>query len=218
MIDLRLMDWRDLLPKIKSKSIDCVLTDCPYGMNWQGKQGHDKIVGDDNLDWLPDWAAQLRRIVKDDSHLYIFCSWHKVEVFKMVLQRHFEIKNMLVWYKRGGGMGDLKGGYGGCHELILFINNGKDLNGKRDTDVIDKAYRTGNEHHPTEKPINLMSWLISKSSNPGDLVLDSFAGAGSTALACHETGRNFIGCELVAEYYNTAQRRIKAAQAQLAML
>lgn len=217
MIDLRNTDCMELLGSIRSKSIDLVLTDPPYGMDFQSnhrKDKHKKIDGDKSLDWLPEWVDEVARVAKDDAHIYIWCSWHKVDVFKVELERHFKIKNLLVWAKNGGGMGDLKGGYGGRHELCFFINKGKDLNGSRDTDVIDKAYRTGNQYHPTQKPVNLMEYLIEKSSGVGDLVLDCFSGSGSTAIACHNTKRNFIGSELDSEFYETSMKRIEQVTSQ----
>ena len=117
----------------------------------------------------------------------------------------------------GGGMGDLKGGYGGVHELCFFINNGRDLNGKRDVDVIRGAYRTGNNHHPTEKPINLMEYFIEKSSNIGDLVLDTFAGGGSTLIAAKRLDRKFIGIELDSDYYKIINERLINEASQIRM-
>lgn len=210
--------WEQLLPTIPDKSIDLLLTDPPYSMNFQSgarEETYKKIMNDDNLDWLPGWLRQIARIMKDDGHLYIWCSWHKVDVFKQALERHFEIKNLIVWAKNGGGMGDLYGGYGGCHELCFFINKGKDLNGSRDTDVIDKAYRTGNVYHPTQKPLNLFQYLIEKSSKEGDVVLDCFSGSGTSAIACHKTKRNFIGCEIDKEFYDVSIKRIQAETAQV---
>ena len=157
----------------------------------------------------------IARIMKDDAHLYIWCSWHKVDVFKRELERYFKIKNLIVWSKGGGGMGDLNGGYGGTHELCFFINRGKDLNGSRDSDVVDKAYRTGNEYHPTQKPLNLFQYLVEKSSKEGDLVLDCFSGSGTTAIACAKTNRNFIGSEIDKEFYDISLKRIKAETAQV---
>jgi site-specific DNA-methyltransferase (adenine-specific) len=217
-IELKNIDCMDLLSEIGSTSIDLVLTDPPYGMSFQSgarKIKHKKIEGDDGLDWLPDWVSEINRVTKDDAHLYIWCSWHKVDVFKIELEKYFKIKNLLVWAKNGGGMGDLNGGYGGCHELCFFINKGKHLNGSRDTDVIDKAYRTGNDYHPTQKPINLMEYLIEKSSQVGDLVLDCFSGSGTTAIACNNTKRNFIGSEIDKEFYDISVKRINNETSQV---
>lgn len=205
-------DCFNTLKLINDKSIDLVLTDPPYGMSFQSnnrKEKYEKIKNDDNLDWLPSLVKEFKRVCKEDSHLYIWCSWHKIDVFKQEFEKLFKIKNIIVWAKNGGGMGDLKGGYGGRHELCLFINNGKDLNGSRDTDVIDKAYRTGNEFHPTQKPVNLMEYLIEKSSNKGDLILDCFSGSGSTAIACYNSDRRFIGSELDLKHYQNSLIRIK---------
>lgn len=204
-------DCFDMLAILEDNSIDLLLTDPPYGMAFQSghrKEKHKKIQNDDNLDWLPAWMSEINRVMKPESHLYIFCSWHKVDIFKQEIEKYYQVKNLIVWHKNGGGMGDLKGGYGGVHELLFFINNGKDLNGRRDTDVINKAYRTGNDNHPTEKPVNLMEYLIEKSSDPGDLVMDTFSGSFPVAFACHNTGRKFIGCEIDEKYYNDAVKRM----------
>lgn len=63
--------------------------------------------------------------------------------------------------------------------------------------------------HPTEKPVGLLANLISSVTKPGDLILDPFAGSGSTLVAAKKTGRRFIGIELDDDYFVTAQRRIK---------
>lgn len=217
-IDLRLCPWEELLPTLGYRSVDLLYTDPPFGMEFQSgarEERHKKIVNDDNLDWLPGWTNAIARVMKPDSHMYVWCSWHKVDVFKQALERHWKIKNMLVWAKNGGGMGDLGGGYGGTHELLFFINNGRDLNGRRDTDVITKAYRTGNVYHPTQKPVELAQWILDKSSKEGDLVLDTFSGSGSTAIACHKTKRRFVGSELDADFYAASLKHIEIETAQI---
>lgn len=221
MIKMLNCDCFDMLATIEDNSVDLLLTDPPYGMSFQSghrKDKHMKIKNDDNLEWLPKWMSEINRVMKPDSHLYIFCSWHKVDIFKKEIEKYYTIKNLIVWHKNGGGMGDLKGGYGGVHELIFFINNGKKLNGRRDTDVINKAYRTGNENHPTEKPVNLMEYFIRKSSNPGDLVVDCFAGSFPVAFAAHNTGRRFIGSEIENKYWAEACKRMEYHKNTLLLL
>ena len=63
--------------------------------------------------------------------------------------------------------------------------------------------------HPTQKPVALLEELILKHSNEGDLVLDCFAGAASTAIAAYNQNRNFIGCEISTNYYAQACERLK---------
>lgn len=72
--------------------------------------------------------------------------------------------------------------------------------------------------HPTQKPIQLMTWCIELISKPGDTILDPFMGSGTTGVACVKTGRNFIGIELDPGYFAIAQKRIEQAQMQLPLL
>lgn len=202
-------DWNDAVKQLPDNCIDLVVTDPPYGMKFQSNfrnVRHKSIQNDDNLEWLVGWVKELKRLCKPEAHLYIFCSWHNVDVFKKEVGALFDIKNILIWEKNNTGMGDLEGDYAPKYEMILFCSNGsKKLNGGRDANIL-KAKRTGNENHPTEKPVNLIAYLIEKSSQKGEIVLDTFAGSYSTARAAVETGRNFICFEIDADYCTTARQ------------
>ena len=67
--------------------------------------------------------------------------------------------------------------------------------------------------HPNQKPLDLIAWLVRTYTNPGQVVLDTFAGSATTAVACIAEGRQFICCERDAGYFAKAQARIAAAQA-----
>lgn len=69
--------------------------------------------------------------------------------------------------------------------------------------------------HPTQKPLDLMQWLVATYTNPGDRVLDPFAGSGSTGAACVALGREFVGIELDPAYHAIAERRVRNAQPAL---
>ena len=69
---------------------------------------------------------------------------------------------------------------------------------------------SGNSNHPTEKAVSVLRPLIESFSKPGAVVLDSFAGSGSTCLAAAECGRRYLGIELSAEYCRTAEQRLEA--------
>jgi len=117
--------------------------------------------------------------------------------------------------KNNTGMGDLYGDYAPKYEMIIFCSNGsKKLNGSRDSNIL-KAKRTTNENHPTEKPVDLISYLIEKSSQENDIVLDTFAGSFSTAKACKETKRNFICFEIEGSYCRTAKKLLEGVNASL---
>ena len=75
--------------------------------------------------------------------------------------------------------------------------------------------KNGENIHNSEKPISLMQILITQSTDAGDIVLDPFMGSGTTAIACMNTNRNFIGFELNKEYYDIANRRIEENKMKL---
>ena len=80
--------------------------------------------------------------------------------------------------------------------------------------VIYYVRDVGNENHPTQKPVALYEYLVRTYTNIGDTVLDFTMGSGTTGIACVQTGRNFIGCEIDPGYFKIAEKRIKDAQMQ----
>lgn len=211
-------DWENAIKNINDNSIDLVVTDPPYGMSFKSnhrKIKHKEIQNDNNLDWFSDWVTELKRVCKEDTHLYVFCSWHNVDVFKQELSKEFNVKNILIWEKNNTGMGDLFGDYAPKYEMIIFCSNGeKKLTGGRDSNII-KAKRTKNDNHPTEKPTNLISYLIEKSSKKGDMVLDTFGGSCKTAVASRETGRNCICIEIEEDYCKKGNQLLNSATLSL---
>lgn len=202
----------ELNESIENESIDLIVTDPPYGMSFQSSRRevkHKKIENDNNLDWLPSWFDSQFRVLKNNSHAYVFCSFHFIDKFKQSAEKSgFNVKNILIWHKNNHGSGDLSGDYAPQYEFILFLTKGrKKLNNGRNSNII-KCAKTGNEHHPTEKPVNLIQFLIEKSSNIGDLVLDNFFGSGSCAVACNNSGRRFLGHEIDNERFDSAIKRV----------
>ncbi len=214
-IDLRCGDCLELMKDIPDGSIDLVLTDPPYGINFVSnhrKRKYDAIKNDNVLTWIDDFVDELYRILKANTAVYCFCSWHNIDVFKTTFEKKFKIKNIIVWEKNNTSMGDLKGSYAPKHEFVIFAHKGRRiLNGFRYADII-KAKRTGNKYHPTEKPIDLLEIFINESSNQGEVVFDPFMGSGSAGVACVNTGRKFIGMELDKQYFDIAANRIAEAE------
>ena len=201
---------------IPDKSVDLIVTDPPYLMNYRSNRrvANDKfkhIANDkDSNELIADYIAECYRVLKDDTAIYMFCSWHHIEFFKTEFEKHFKLKNLIVWNKNVHGTGDLKGSYGPKHELILFGHKGRSLlREKRLPDVIDCAKIPSLKlTHPTEKPTELLKIFIRNSSDKGDIVLDGFAGTGSTCVAAVETGRNFTAFEIETEYVTAANMRL----------
>ena len=114
-------------------------------------------------------------------------------------------------------MGDLKGDFAPKTEFIIFFQKGRRLiNGRRDSNVFE-FNRTRNELHPTQKPVDMTEYMLSKFSDEGNVILDPFMGSGTTGVACVNTNRNFIGMELSDKYFEIAERRIRQAQKDITL-
>ena len=205
-------DCLERMKEIPDGSVDMILTDPPYGMDFQSnhrKEIYSKIKNDKDLSWLEFWSYELFRVCANNTAHYVFCSFHNVDKFKQALEVNFKIKNMLVWEKNNTSMGDLKGDFAPKYEMIIFIQKGRRLiNGKRDANIL-KFNKTGNKLHPTQKPVDLLEYLLSKFSDSGDVILDPFMGSGSTGVAAKNLNRNFIGIELDEGYFEIAKNRIE---------
>ena len=210
-------DCLEVMKEIPDESIDMILTDPPYLMNYKSnrrvvKEKFDHILNDKNAEGLiTTYIKECYRILKPDSALYMFCSWHKVDLFKQEVEKYFNLKNLIVWNKNNHGSGDLKGAYAPKHELILYAHKGRSLfRCKRIPDVIDFPKISSDKLvHPTEKPIGLLELFIQNNSDPGNVIFDGFAGSGTTSIAALNTGRSFICIEKDERYFNIAKERIE---------
>lgn len=218
MVDLRNGDCLELMKDIPDHSVDLVLTDPPYGIDYQSARRKDKekrmpkIMNDKKpfISFIP----QLKRIMSESGAAMIFTRWDVQQKFIDALYASgLTVKNVLIWDKVVHGMGDLKRAYGSRYESIIFCaNNNFRFNGKRPTDIV-RAQRVSSAHliHPNEKPIELLEELITQCTNEKQIVLDCFMGSGSTGVACVNTNRNFIGMELNGTYFDIAKKRIAEA-------
>lgn len=218
MVDLRLGDCLELMKDIPDGSVDLVLTDPPYGIDFQSnfrKNKFNKIENDIAVN--AEFLDECKRVLKDTGAFYCFTRWDVYPSWIEQISKRFKVKNCIVWFKRGGGLGDLKKGYIYNHEFIIYCaEKNHRLNGKRRNDVFEFAKDAPSTYvHPTQKPISLLKEIIERSSNEGGVVLDCFMGSGSTGVACVNTGRNFIGIELDERYFNIAKKRIEEAQEQI---
>lgn len=200
--------------RMERESVDMILTDPPYGMDykscWRAVKKFDKVVNDNELGWVDWFIEESWRVLKPNSAFYCFCSWHNVDIFKQALEKKFNLKSIIVWNKGKHGMGDLKGGYAPKHEFILFATKGRVLNrGKRLNDVIDHpTVGVKSLQHPSEKPVGLLEMFIKQHTDAGMTVLDPFMGSGSTGVACKNLGRGFVGIEIEEKYVQLARERV----------
>jgi len=211
-------DCLEGMKRIENESVDLVVTDPPYLINYKTNYRKDKqhkfsnaIENDDNPDVVSAYIKECYRIMKPDTAMYMFCSFDKVDFFKTELEKYFKVKNMIVWVKNNHTAGDLKAQFGKQYELIFLVNKGRSIiNGKRITDVWNfKRVSSDKLIHQNQKPLALIEQCILKHSKEGDVVFDGFIGSGTTAEASVNTRRKYIGFELDEDYYNVAIKRLE---------
>lgn len=114
-------------------------------------------------------------------------------------------------HSRGSGNHKNKQGCYGSFKDLPIIKTSK----KYPIDIIDFQKEFPQKYHSTQKPVALLEYLVKTYSNEKDIVLDNCMGSGSTGVACVRTNRNFIGMEIVDEYFEIAKERIEREEAQI---
>ena len=214
--------------RVADDSVDCVITDPPYGIDFQSNftdesDRLDTITSDENVDesveLFRSMCAEASRLLKSGSHFYAFTRWDVFPKFYNVTTEFFDVKNCLVWHKKRNGMGDLQGAYAPVHEFIIFATKGEkanNLEGGRPNDVLKHGLPNSEyKGHPTQKPESLIVDLLTNSTQPGDTILDPFMGSGTTAVAAIQNDREYVGFEVDADNYrDVIERRIGEAKRQ----
>lgn len=211
-------DCRDILPSIDTASVDLVLSDPPYGVGYvtARRSRNDPLVapiqGDESLNVLADAMPQLDRMLRNDRHAYMFASAAKIGETCDLVADFWKVKNVIVWDKGdAGSVGDLEAGYAVCWEGIVYANKGRRaLSGGRPRSVYRYDWSgTRDPVHPTVKPVGLLSWLVAKSTDIGELVIDPFMGSGTTLRSAKDLGRRAIGIEIEEKYCEIAAKRLQ---------
>lgn len=231
MIDLRKGDCLEIMKDIPDKSIDLVVTDCPYHIVSGGctniprkdepsgifnrrntftqKNAKSGKLFDENDIKFEEWLPEVYRVLKDNTHCYIFINARNLkELQEKAEQVGFKFQNIIIWNK---GNATPNRYYLNSYEMILMLRKGKarNINNMGTKNILDVKNIRGNKTHPTEKPIESNEIFIKNSSNENDIVFDPFMGTGNAGIACKNLNRNFIGIELDEKYFNIAKHKIE---------
>ena|SRR6185369_9896257 len=207
-------DCREILPALADDLAHEIVTDPPYGVQFQSswrRDTFDKITGDESQEVALQGIKEAIRVLRYSRHLYIF---GRFDLSLLPITPPVE----LIWDKQYVGMGDLNQPWGSQHEYIQFCVSRKRDPG-RETGSLAAKLRRGTilsyprkdgsvTLHPTEKPVALLRELIESSSRIGETVLDPFMGSGSTLEAARREDRNFIGIEIEEKYCEIAAKRL----------
>jgi DNA modification methylase len=189
-----------------SDSIDLVLTDPPYLINYQSRDGRT-IAGDTNDAWLCPAFSEAYRVLKAGGFCISFYGWSKAERYLAAWREAgFRPVGHLVWiksYVSGSAFLQYR------HEQAYLLAKGRVERPLSPISDVQYWKYTGNRLHPTQKPVQGLMRIIRAFSSPDDVVLDPFCGSGSVPLAAKLSGRRYIGIELRQDYSEVAQKRLR---------
>ncbi len=220
------------LNKIESESIDLIIADPPYNLGKDYGNDSDSKEFDEYLIFLRNWLKEARRVLKKDGTIYIFMGMRFISYLYNMLEKELGMYfcSWITWFYTQG-IGKRKG-FSPRHDDILMFTKDKDFKfNLDDIRVPQKYYRSINnmrganpgnvwefshvhycngnrQAHPTQKPEGLMERMVLASSNEGDVVLDPFAGSGTTLRVCQQLNRRCIGIELNSEYIKMITERL----------
>ncbi|CAI2539820.1 DNA methylase [Klebsiella michiganensis] len=198
-----------IMSEFPDNAVDFILTDPPYLVDFRDRSGRS-IAGDKTSEWLQPASDAMFRVLKKDALMISFYGWNRVDAFVGAWKlAGFRIVGHLVFNKTYSS----KSAYVGYrHECAYILAKGRPrLPENPLPDVRDWKY-SGNRHHPTEKPVTSLQPLIESFTPPGAIVLDPFAGSGSTCVAALRAGRRYIGIELLPQYHEVGVQRLTAVR------
>lgn len=201
-------DCTEVLKTLPDNSVDFVLTDPPYFVAYKDRHGRRvKNDGADDTAKVLSAFPEIYRVMKPNTLCVSFYGWQAIDAFMAAWKdAGFTPVDHIVWRKKYTSS---KRFVQRRHEQAYVLAKGRpDLPRKPIEDVQPWVY-SGNRYHPTEKAVGTLTPVIEAFTAPGDVVLDPFAGSGSTLAAAVLLGRKYVGIELEAAYCAHANKRLE---------
>jgi len=216
-IELLNIDCMEYMKTLPDKAFDLAIVDPPYGIGECGDRNASRgmravakdykaFAGGDAATPQSDYFDELQRVSKNQI---IWGANHFIDAMPFMCNAPCWV----VWDKDNGetDFADCELAWTSFRTAVrrfMFRWQGM-LQG----DMKNKESRI----HPTQKPVQIYKWLLQNYAKQGDRILDTHLGSGSSAIAAHYGGFDFVGCELDTDYFNAASKRFEQATAQLAM-
>jgi DNA modification methylase len=198
-------DCTRVLRQLPDAHVDLVVTDPPYGVRYQDRFGRT-VANDDDPSRILGAFTDLHRVLKPDSLCISFYGWGLVdEFFRAWRQAGFRPVGHIVWVKDYASRARF---LRYRHEQAFLLAKGRPAIPSEPLDDIQPWVYSGNTDHPTQKAVRILTPLIEAFTQRGQLVLDPFAGSGSTLVAAAITGRRYLGIELEQKYCALARERL----------
>ena len=184
-----------------------------YGKKYCVKTDYGDWDNDFTMEILDKFIGEYYKKLKKGGTIIIFFDLWKISLLKDIMEKHkFKQIRFIEWIKTNPQPLNSSVNYlTNCREIALLGVKGTKptFNSKYDDGIYKFPLQGGkNRFHPTQKSLNLFEALIQKHSNEKDVVLDTFLGGGTTALACKNTKRKFKGCEISTEYFDKVMKLI----------
>lgn len=198
---------------LENAKVNLVVTDPPYNVNYEGSAGkikNDNMEDDKFYQFLFNSFVNMEQAMADDASIYVFHADTEGLNFRKAFQdAGFYLSGCCIWKKPSLVLG--RSPYQWQHEPCLYGWKKKGKHkwyaGRKETSVWEFEKSKKNADHPTMKPIALLAYPIKNSSMTNSLVLDPFAGSGSTLIACEQTGRICYAIELDEKYCDVIVKR-----------
>jgi len=203
-------DCIEIMRTMPDASMDFALTDPPYIVRYKDRSGR-AIANDDNDRWLLPAFAQLFRVLKQNTYCVSFYGWNKADRFLSAWREcgFCPVGHFVCLKRYASSVGRVRM----RHEQAYLLVKGNPFVPDDPPDDVLLWHYTGNHYHPAQKPVSSLLPLINAFSKPGDVVIDPFAGSGSTGVAALECGRRFILIEKDAGYHLAAAKRLAEVRA-----
>jgi len=215
-----------LLPRVPGGSVDLIITDPPFAINFRAQRlnynrtgsnvigGYREIPEEKYGEFSRNWIAEAARVLAPSGSMYVFSGWNRLgDILGGIEASGLSTINHLIWKYQFGVF--TKKRYVTSHYHILFVVKdpkrytfNKVDHYPEDVWVINREYWKGRRKTPTKLPGELVKKILAYSSNPGDLVLDPFLGSGMVAVVAQQAGRHFLGFEVVPEYCSFAREML----------
>ena len=204
----------DVAALMGGKKANLIVTDPPYGVSFKSGSGlsiqNDSMKGDEFYTFLYNSFSQMAAHLENGGAAYVFhADTEGLNFRKAFVDAGFHLAGVCIWVKNSLVLG--RSDYQWQHEPVLygFLKNGKHpwYSDRKQTTIWNYDKPKRNKNHPTSKPLDLLGYPISNSSQENAIVLDTFGGSGSTMMACEQTNRICCMMELDEKYASVILRR-----------
>jgi site-specific DNA-methyltransferase (adenine-specific) len=205
------MDVFDVIKVMPDKSIDLVMTDPPYGTNFQYGRFNKEILNDQDESINYAFIEAIIPKMKDNTSMYLFCNWKFIgPISEFAKEAGLKYAGLICLTKFKMMFGFP---FRSKHEFILVFEKGDAEYYTKSFANVIKMPRVDHTKnllsHPHEKHTDVLRKILLHSSEPGDLVFDGFLGSFASVISCIQEGRKYIGAELDKTHFDRGVRRIK---------